>query len=202
VKVAHELLQLGDRRLQCLTSPGRGRPRCREVRGVGDRIETPQRKNQALHRTVVQGTSDILERLPGHAVQTKAVVDETVPFSVVIVDDTGDIRALVRATVDRRSDLCFAGEAEGMTEAIGLVERTRPDVVIVDRSMPDPPTPGNLDALRRAAPGVVLALLSASAPATVDVALRDAVDVCLLKSGRLDATFDQLVALATERPRP
>ncbi len=57
--------------------------------------------------------------------------------SVVIADDHGVVRAGLRALVAAEPDLELIGEASGGYEAIDLVEKNLPDVLVLDLSMPD-----------------------------------------------------------------
>jgi DNA-binding NarL/FixJ family response regulator len=59
-----------------------------------------------------------------------------VSISVVIVDDEPLIRSGLRAIVDAESDLTVVGEAGDGAEVLGVVRRTRPDVVLMDVRMP------------------------------------------------------------------
>lgn len=56
--------------------------------------------------------------------------------SVVIVDDQSLVRMGLRALVASEDDLELAGEAENGREAVQLVRRVRPDVVLMDIRMP------------------------------------------------------------------
>ncbi|QAY74130.1 response regulator transcription factor [Agromyces protaetiae] len=55
---------------------------------------------------------------------------------VALVDDQALFRAGVRMLVDSQPDLEFAGEAGDGVTAVALVERERPDVVLMDVRMP------------------------------------------------------------------
>ncbi len=55
---------------------------------------------------------------------------------IVIADDHEVVRSGLRAIVDTRSDWIVAGEATNGEQAVALVVETRPDIVIVDYSMP------------------------------------------------------------------
>ena len=64
---------------------------------------------------------------------------------VVVVDDHQLFRSGVRAELAQRVDL--AGEAASVAEAVEVIERERPDVVLLDVHMPDG---GGVEVIRRA----------------------------------------------------
>ncbi|GAB3600115.1 response regulator [Microbacterium tumbae] len=55
---------------------------------------------------------------------------------VVLVDDQALFRAGIRMVVDSQSDLEVVGEAGDGQEALAVIARTRPDVVLMDIRMP------------------------------------------------------------------
>jgi DNA-binding NarL/FixJ family response regulator len=57
-------------------------------------------------------------------------------ISVALVDDQALFRAGIRMLVDSQPDLRIVGEAGDGREAISLVERERPDIVLMDIRMP------------------------------------------------------------------
>jgi DNA-binding NarL/FixJ family response regulator len=79
---------------------------------------------------------------------------------VVIVDDHGLFRAGVKAELEELIDL--AGDAGTVDEAVAQIERTEPDVVLLDVHMPDG---GGVEVIRRVKddhPAVRFLALSAS----------------------------------------
>jgi len=56
---------------------------------------------------------------------------------VMIVDDHAIVRAGLRALLFEEAPFDLVGEAAGGYEALELVEKTKPDVLILDLSMPD-----------------------------------------------------------------
>jgi two-component system response regulator NreC len=56
---------------------------------------------------------------------------------VLIADDHGVLRAGVRMLLAAQADMEVAGEAASGREAVQLAEELRPDVVLMDLSMPD-----------------------------------------------------------------
>lgn len=60
----------------------------------------------------------------------------TEPIRVALVDDQALFRTGIRMLVGSQPDLEFVGEAGDGREGVELVERTRPDVVLMDIRMP------------------------------------------------------------------
>lgn len=58
------------------------------------------------------------------------------PIRVALVDDQALFRAGIRMVIDSQPDLEVVGEASDGAEAIEVVRRTRPDVVLMDIRMP------------------------------------------------------------------
>lgn len=58
------------------------------------------------------------------------------PTRVVLVDDQALLRAGLRALIDAQADLTVVGEAGDGEEALDLIRRERPDVVLMDIRMP------------------------------------------------------------------
>ena len=79
--------------------------------------------------------------------------------SVLLVDDQALFRGGVAMLVDSQPDLAVVGEAGDGAEVIGAVDRTRPDVVLMDVRMPGL---DGIEATRR-----LLARLGAGAPRVI-----------------------------------
>lgn len=59
------------------------------------------------------------------------------PIKVFVADDVPDMRALVRFALEDSPDMVVVGEAGTGAQAVEGVGRMRPDVVLLDLSMPD-----------------------------------------------------------------
>src|SRR5436190_16682127 len=62
---------------------------------------------------------------------------DNTPIKVFVADDVPDMRALVRFALEDSPDMVVVGEAGNGAEAVEGVGRTRPDVVLLDLSMPE-----------------------------------------------------------------
>ena len=58
------------------------------------------------------------------------------PPSVLLVDDTADLRALVRMALERRGDFRVVAEAGDGREGVDVAKAHQPDVVLLDIAMP------------------------------------------------------------------
>ncbi len=58
-------------------------------------------------------------------------------INVVIADDHAVVRAGLRALISAEPSLRLAGEAAGGLEAIEMITKLQPDILILDMSMPD-----------------------------------------------------------------
>ncbi len=58
-------------------------------------------------------------------------------IKVVIADDHAIVRAGLRTLIDSDPTLELVGEASGGYEAIELIDKSRPDILVLDISMPD-----------------------------------------------------------------
>lgn len=59
------------------------------------------------------------------------------PLRVIVADDERPARALLISTLRAIPDVTLVGEAAGGEEAIALIERTTPDLVLLDLQMPE-----------------------------------------------------------------
>lgn len=82
---------------------------------------------------------------------------------VLVVDDTVDIRLLLRMTLETDDRFVVVGEAENGAEAIDRAAELRPDLVVLDRHMPVLDGVQALPALRRLCPDTVILLFTAHA---------------------------------------
>src|SRR4051812_37979109 len=108
---------------------------------------------------------------------------EHTPHSIVVIDDDPDVRALVEMLfdVDERFDV-LASVGEGRA-GVDVVQRLRPDVVVVDLELPDIDGMAVIADIRAALPEAHLVVFSAFAdPFTLLDALRAGADGYLDKA--------------------
>jgi DNA-binding NarL/FixJ family response regulator len=67
---------------------------------------------------------------------TRGVAVSNEPIRVILVDDHGIVRDGLKAVLRSASNIQVVGEAANGRDAIALVERTAPDVVVMDLTMP------------------------------------------------------------------
>jgi hypothetical protein len=58
-------------------------------------------------------------------------------ITVVVCDDVPELRRLARAVLEEAGDMTVVAEAGDGREAIEVIERHQPDVVVLDLSMPE-----------------------------------------------------------------
>ena len=58
-------------------------------------------------------------------------------ISVALADDQALVRMGLRVLIESESDLVLAGEADNGRDAVSLIHRTKPNVVLMDIRMPD-----------------------------------------------------------------
>lgn len=118
---------------------------------------------------------------------------EDSPIAVAIIDDQAMVRQGFGALLDAQPDISVVGSAADGAEAVQLVQRSRPDVILMDIRMPGM---NGLDATRAvlAMPGLahprVIMLTTFDADEYVFSALQAGASGFLLK----DATADDLIA--------
>lgn len=79
---------------------------------------------------------------------------------VVLADDSADVRTLLRARLSKLQDVEVVAEAGDGLEALALVEQVRPDVIVLDLSMPRLDGLEAAEKLRARHPGLRIVVLS------------------------------------------
>lgn len=118
--------------------------------------------------------------------------------TVVLVEDDPDAQLLLQLALTRSSRFEHAATAGTLAEARTVLRSTAPDVVVIDRMLPDGDGQDHLTELRALAPDAVVIVLSAQLPRLAEAPALDAgADAYLDKSTlhefvvALEATVDR-----------
>ena len=115
---------------------------------------------------------------------------------LVLVDDDAIVRAWVRAAVTG-TEFRLAGEAERGAEAVHLVERRRPDILLVDQLLPDWTGTELVKELRRRGWQMPVVLMTSAPREGLNEAAREAgVQGTVVKSGDADVLLATLRSVA------
>jgi|SRR5215208_3584690 len=82
------------------------------------------------------------------------------PITVFIVDDVPDMRMLLRVVIEADSGLQVVGEAGDGATAVKEIARIKPDVVLLDLSLPGMDGLEALPLIHEAAPGTQIVVFS------------------------------------------
>jgi signal transduction histidine kinase len=124
------------------------------------------------------------------------------PLRVVLVDDTPDIRFLLRAALEAGGRLQVVGEAGDGAQGLEVVARTRPDLVLVDLAMPVVDGLAALPALRRACPSARIVVFSGFAGSRLLPRARAAGADAYLQKGLDPWVLEQRLLEIAERGGP
>ncbi len=123
------------------------------------------------------------------------------PIRVMIVDDHAVVRSGLKAFLMVFDDLELVGEASSGQEAIHLIERAQPDVILMDLIMPDMDGAATTKAIRGRWPQVqVVALTSFREDELVKSALQAGAIGYLLKNVGADDLAEAIRAAHAGRP--
>jgi DNA-binding NarL/FixJ family response regulator len=97
--------------------------------------ERGQAEIEAEIRALEARLAQLREELDGVAAERPASTADG-PLQVLIADDDPVMREFLQTVIESQSDLAFAGVAADTQEAIELARASKPDVVVLDLSMP------------------------------------------------------------------
>jgi DNA-binding NarL/FixJ family response regulator len=107
----------------------------------------------------------------------------TAQARVLIADDHPLILAGIRRTLERSGDIEIVGEATSGQQVLAMVDRRRPEVVLLDLHMPGVTGPDLILAIHQDWPSVKIVVLSANDDrAAIDGALNAGASAYILKS--------------------
>jgi DNA-binding NarL/FixJ family response regulator len=122
------------------------------------------------------------------------------PIRIVLIDDHEMVRQGLRAFLERESDLTIVGEAATAAEAITVVERLQPHLVLLDLQLPDAPGVETCKNLLAVAPKTrILVLTGHAESATVIATLQSGAHGYVLKDVRLQDLVSAARAVADGR---
>jgi two-component system, NarL family, response regulator LiaR len=123
------------------------------------------------------------------------------PIRVIVVDDHAVVRSGLKAFLMVFDDLELVGEASSGQEAVQLVERVQPDVILMDLIMPDMDGAATTKVVRSRWPNVqVVALTSFREDELVKNALQAGAIGYLLKNVGADELADAIRSAHVGRP--
>lgn len=111
---------------------------------------------------------------------------------VAVVDDHRVVRQGIEALLRTCPDMDFIGDASNGEEALDLVARTRPDVLISDLSMPGGTSAGFLKRLRDGFPDTRVVILTMHA---TQLTMQEAFEAGACAFVAKDDAFDALIAI-------
>jgi two-component system, NarL family, response regulator LiaR len=127
---------------------------------------------------------------------------ETAPIKVLLVDDHAVVRSGLGAVLLTHDDLILAGEASNGLEAVKLVEKLQPDVVLMDIMMPVMDGVQATKAIHEKWPQVkIIALTSFKEKDMVEGALKAGALSYLIKNVSADELVTAIRGAMTGQPR-
>jgi len=119
--------------------------------------------------------------------QAAATTQANGVIRVILADDHEVVRQSLRILLDSRPEVVVLGDCGNGREAVALVERLRPDVVVMDIAMPELNGIEATHQVRRAAPATRIIILSAYGDAEqVKLALRAGASGYIIKRSDID----------------
>lgn len=119
---------------------------------------------------------------------------------LVLVDDDSMVRGWVRRALEE-TEFRIAGEAANAAQALDLVHRRRPEILLVDYRLPDGTGAELVRDLRRQGVATPALLMTANAEQGFNETARDAgAQGTVLKTGNVDELVDALRALRRREP--
>ncbi len=82
------------------------------------------------------------------------------PISIFLCDDVPELRALLRYSLEEDVDLRIVGEAGDAAAGVRLIGELRPDVVLLDLSMPGMDGLEAIPRIRQDSPGTAIIVFS------------------------------------------
>ena len=124
----------------------------------------------------------------------------TDPYTVFLCDDVADIRLLMRFALEESNDLRVVGEAADGEAGVTGVAETKPDVVLLDLSMPRLDGLEVISRLREVSPATGIVIFSGfSAERMQELAMRLGADRYLEKGTSIETVREVVRGVARQR---
>src|SRR4051794_18638642 len=121
----------------------------------------------------------------------------------VVVDDTSDIRLLLRMALEKDGEIKVVAEAANGREGIEAASAWHPDLVLLDLAMPVMDGLEALPSIRHACPGATIVVLSGFDAATLaEPALAAGADGYVQKGLSVDEIVARVLELAARNASP
>jgi two-component system, NarL family, nitrate/nitrite response regulator NarL len=118
----------------------------------------------------------------------------TMPIDLLVVDDHTLFRRGLVALLSQDGRFHVAGEAGDIGEALRCVERTKPDLILLDNHLPGVLGVDGIASLKDAVPGIRILMLTVSEnEEDLSAALQAGADGYLLKTVELDRLSESIV---------
>lgn len=125
------------------------------------------------------------------------------PVRVVVVDDHELLRATIRNLLLSVQDMEWVGEAADGADAVALVEATRPDVVLMDLSMPGTDGLSATRSIRSSCPFArVLVLTSSTDPDHEALSFAAGASAVITKDGNPETILSGIRSVVHREPSP
>jgi hypothetical protein len=82
------------------------------------------------------------------------------PISVVVCDDVPELRRLAQIVLEEDGEMQVVGQAGDGRQAVDVIERLQPDVVVLDLSMPEMDGLEAIPLIHQVAPGAEIVVFS------------------------------------------
>ncbi|MDO8374480.1 MAG: response regulator, partial [Polaromonas sp.] len=118
----------------------------------------------------------------------------TMPIALLVVDDHTLFRRGLVALLSQDGRFTVAGEAGDIGEALRCVERSKPDLILLDNHLPGVLGVDGIATLKDAAPGTRILMLTVSENEDdLSAALQAGADGYLLKTVELDRLSESII---------
>src|SRR4051812_19284071 len=103
---------------------------------------------------------DSAQRWSAHEAESVEPAQQRTPVRVVVVDDSDDIRHVLKLALERQGDFTVVAEATDGRDAVTVVGEHQPHVVLLDISMPVMDGLQALPLIKRESPGSIVIMLT------------------------------------------